>query len=376
MEDIFEQLSNNPEACREEGKRLYFDAERTAEEHSLGFRLLDNAVKLYDPEARYIFGRLLVEKRLSVTEGDSVEHGLYLLCYAANHGFAPARAFLNKYCNDDYAANVGSRLAKTALTDKPLTGFDGKKIRLKKSGIMTPIDAKLEFIDGVNVLTLSANIEFYVDESEVSDPKKFYNAIFEGFKDWAGDYEVFGGQKLKVVVELTTEDRLFDNVIVIPMTRELNSQVVDIWNKFGTEKIKKRVDNTIGSKRSMAAFGVRKWSVKSRKIIFIQSENDRFDDYDEIRHVAKHEFGHALGLGDLYKSAVDGLEGVDKGSYKEMDSYYITDNFYNLVMCDHHGIISNNDIEMVVLAFSQNRLQKYQPSKLKGKISQALGRGN
>jgi hypothetical protein len=67
---------------------------------------------------------------------------------------------------------------------------------------------------------------------------------------------------------------------------------------------------------------------------------------------------------------------VKKGSYTELDSFAISDKFYNLVMCDHHGPISNNDVEMVVLAFRENKLQLYQPSKLKDKISSALGKGN
>lgn len=93
-------------------------------------------------------------------------------------------------------------------------------------------------------------------------------------------------------------------------------------------------------------------------------------------HVAKHELGYALGLGDLYQSTVDSLGGVKKGTYADLDSYAVTDSFYNLVMCDHHGPISNNDIEMVILAFKENRMQLFQPMKLKGKISTALGRGN
>lgn len=70
------------------------------------------------------------------------------------------------------------------------------------------------------------------------------------------------------------------------------------------------------------------------------------------------------------------LAGVDKGTYYELDGYYMIDKFYNLVMCDHHGPISNNDVEMVLLAFRENKAQLYQPSKFKGKISNALGKGN
>ena len=37
---------------------------------------------------------------------------------------------------------------------------------------------------------------------------------------------------------------------------------------------------------------------------------------------------------------------------------------------------SNNDIEMIVLAYKENKMQLYQPEKIKGEISDALGKGN
>ena len=92
--------------------------------------------------------------------------------------------------------------------------------------------------------------------------------------------------------------------------------------------------------------------------------------------MAKHEFGHTIGLGDLYQSSSDSLNGVEKGTYEELDKYAISNKYYNLVICDHHGPISNNDIEMVILAFRENKMQLYQPGKLKGKLSSALGKGN
>jgi len=241
---------------------------------------------------------------------------------------------------------------------------------------LTPIDAVLEYVDGENVLTFSTNIVFMDAEQEMADPNKFYRAVEEGIKAWEGQYEVFGGQKLKVVVKLTAEDRAFDNVFIIPMTNKMNEQVGNIWDKFATGEKKDQMKSIIDHKRSMAGVGLKKWTVNSRKVIFVQSQTGHFDDYEEIKHVVKHEFGHALGLGDLYKSAVDGLPGVAKDQYRELEGYHIADRFYNLVMCDHHGPVSNNDIEMVVLAFSENCMQHYQPEKIKGKISKALGKGN
>jgi len=59
------------------------------------------------------------------------------------------------------------------------------------------------------------------------------------------------------------------------------------------------------------------------------------------------------------------------------DGEIVSNKNYNLVMSDHHGIISNNDIEMVVLAFSNDEVQLFQEDpRHKGTISKALGRGN
>ena len=69
-------------------------------------------------------------------------------------------------------------------------------------------------------------------------------------------------------------------------------------------------------------------------MIIIASEDNKFYDYNEIKNVAKHEFGHALGLGDLYASEPDGLDGVDQGTYYELDGYYISNKNYAVFFCN------------------------------------------
>lgn len=255
-----------------------------------------------------------------------------------------------------------------------LIGFDNKPIRIKREGILTPVDAVLENKDGENIFHLRLNLFFLDDDLE--NCREFEQAVIAGIKKWEGDYTVFNGQPLKVIVDVSVEDRLFDNVVVTPLTEDLEEKITALTDAIPASKNKKAATDLLSEKRSFAVPGLGKWSVHSRKLICIQCKDGRFDNYAEIADVSKHEFGHVLGLGDLYKEEGK-FSGVEKGSYPELDKYYAGDRFYNLVMCDHHGPVSDNDIEMVILAFSENKMQLYQPQEnAKGKISEALGKGN
>ena len=359
--------------CREYGVVIFQSKTNSDEEKAKALELVKHAAQQGDAEANYWLGIWILTNRVKVVESDSVELGYSYLCCAANRGYMPARYFLDKTCEMRYKFTKDESRANYM---GPLLDFNGKEIKIACKGIMSPVDAKLEYINGVNTLTFYTNIMFIETDCEVTIQKEFYQSVLKGIKDWEGEYEVFGGQKLQLKVEITEEDRLFDNVYILPMTRNINNEISNIAEKIGTGKMKKRVEDYIRQKRSSAGIGFRKWSIHSRKIIMLQSENGKFDDYNEIRSVVKHEFGHVLGLGDLYYSPLDNLEGVERGSFAELDSYSIGNKKYNLVMCDHHGPISNNDIEMVVLAFSRNKMQNYQPRKIKDKISEALGKGN
>lgn len=360
------------EQKREIGKAYFFNHDADIEKRNCGLRLIIDAHSEKDPEATYIVARLILDGVVKSSASDQQEYALTLMCSSANSGCIQARAFLNAYCEERYQEEHNDSPAteeKDALVD-----FDGKPIKINRQGVFTPIDAVLTKEDGLNVLALSANVVFLYGK-EIANPEKFERAVYDGILAWQGEYEVFGGQKLKVRIHLTNDDNVFDNLLIMPITDEIGETIQSISNVVGTKKRKMQVSDVIMNKRSFASSGL-KWTVSSRKIICLQSDDGKFDDYEELMHVTKHEFGHALGLGDLYASAVDSLAGVEKGTYAELDSYVISDKFYNLVMCDHHGPISNNDIEMVVLAFRENKMQLFQPSLLKGKISAALGKGN
>lgn len=367
------RIELTPEMKRQMGKSFYFNNNSSERTKEAGLALLEEAKNQGDPEASYIIGTLYLDRAQKRGDEKCEDYALSLICYAANSGFIQARTFLNSYCEDRYNSSVAQK-ANFMTEPGPLVDFEGKRIVIDRTGLLTPVDAVLEYRDGRNILTLSTNVAFAYRE-EIPNSDIFEAAVLKGISLWQGEYEVFNGQKITVQINITMDSRIFDNLIVVPLTESYKNIIKSSANLLGTKKKKAEIDNMIREKRSFASSGI-KWSVKSRKLICIQSEDGKFDDCERIKHIVKHEFGHALGLGDLYENQSDSLVGVDRGSYPELDSYAIGNRLYNLVMCDYLGPISNNDIEMVILAFRENKIQLYQPQDFKGKISSALGKGN
>lgn len=371
---------NTPEYLRETGKSLFFGEGKDREERSRGLAMLIEAHMKNDPEATYVVAKLVLNNVIkSKKEGvDPEEHALELMHVSATRGCVQARGFLNSYCRSRYERTVASEKldlggVKTGLQGG-IIGFDGNPIKIDRKGLFTPIDAELVCENNRNLLKLSVNIMFLYSD-EIENRPLFEKAVKDGVYLWQGEYKVFGGQPLTVEVSVTDEERLFDNVYILPVTESMEKTALDINRAVGGKEREKRFEEIMNDKRSFAISGL-KWSVKSRKYIYIQSESGAFDEYEEIKHVTKHEFGHALGLGDLYASASDGYAGVEKGTFDELDSYYIGNKTYNLVMCDHHAPVSDNDIEMVLLAFSENKMQSFQSDKFTKEVSEALGKGN
>jgi hypothetical protein len=351
------------------GKDLYFNEKSDKKQKREGLRNIVSAANQKNTEAMCIVGKLLLDGAFSLKSGDSEEKGKLFLWLAANNGDTQARVLLNQYCQDKTKT-----FEQTDYTG-PLRDFDGKIMKIDRKGIRTPVDAVLKYENGENVFVLSTDVNFVNSKESTENPDALEDAVLEGIKKWQGDFEVFGGQKIKVKVEVTKRKNLHDNIDVIFMNDALRKKVKSTYEKLGMEGTADRFDTFTDTGRSAAMTGLKKWSVTSRKQIVIQNKEGKFDDLEDVRDIAKHEFGHVLGLGDLYKSNIDGLKGVDKGTYEELDAYYITGNIYNLVMSDHRGAISNNDIEMVLLAFSENCKQCYQP-RGKMQVSEALGKGN
>lgn len=365
-------LPEGPELWREQAKQILLSPGKTPEERKEGLRLMLRACDAGDPEAMTYVGKRLLDGSLAVENGNSVETAVSYLCRAARAGYFPARTRLLAYRRARFAQTLRNNRA----AEGPLKDFDGKEIRIRRTGILTPVDAVLAYENGVNVLTLSLNLLFMEDEAKIPDVKALHEAVIRGVKSWEGDYTVFGGQKLHVDIHVTEDTHIFDCVTVWVCSGDISETMVRTLKRIPTKSAKNTHETIFGQNRAAAGVGMKKWSVRSRKQIFLQTRNGRFDDYDEITGIMRHEFGHVLGLGDLYRETERDLEGVPAGTYPELDAYVTGDRVYDLVMHHDSGRITGNDMEMVVLAFSKNQPQAYQPGRYVKIVSEALGRGN
>jgi len=360
-------VGNLAEQYRELGKELFWQ-EEDKEKKAKGLSYIVSAHRMKDPEAGFLLAELLLTGAVNAGEKDSRAEAMGILYSLAGRGFPAARAKVDEICSQRYRERMDA--ATPDEGDHPLLDFRGEEIKIKREGLLTPVDAVLTREEGENILTLSADVAFWILD-DMPDPAAFKKAVLAGFMAWQGEYRVFNGQKVRVVVELTEGKKKFDRILVLAATESV------VGTLQGFQKVTKseKIEAQIKSKRSFAGIGRKKWSVTSRKLITFFSRDDMFTDYPEITAVAKHEFGHVIGLGDLYYEP-GVYSGVEKGTYSDLDCYHISDRAFNLVMCDHHAPVSNNDIEMVLLAFRDNKGQSFQPDRNNPVPSEALGRGN
>ncbi len=363
--------TSNAEDVFREGIAQYLMQRADEETRKKGFLKIRSAAEQNHAEAMCHYGLILLydsemARLVSQAERGQAWRWVYR---AASFGSMTAKHYLDKVCRERYE----KAFPLSGQVIGPLKDFDGKEIRIRRTGLRTPVDAVLSYENGENILTLQADLLFADDGvfPDEKDAETFRNAVMDGIREWEGIYEVFGGQSVRIRIKLSVNENLYDHVSIVPLTKEQEEKALSL-----AEKSPWGNPDQITHSSALTAFGLRGWSVVSRKIIFFRYPDKIVKNPDYLRHIAKHEFGHVIGLGDLYQSEVFGLEGADSASIPELKTYEIMPKEYYLVMGNAFGPISNNDVEMVILAFSENRMQSYQPDKVNKYASKALGRGN
>lgn len=313
------------------------------------------------PQAQYFLGMQFWAREGNPLAPEPGSPWIRMLWRSACAGDRRAREKLERICL--------LRSPQPVVRPGPLKDPQGRPLEINRTGAKLPIKAHLRRENGENVLLLQVNVVFFYT-TEPENRERFEKAVLAGIRAWEGEYPVFGS-KLRVHVELTAEKRLRGSVLVMPMAEDVRKDVLKVARIFLPKKRKKKAVSMLDHRRSFAVSGLR-WSPESLKLIVIQDTDGTFSREQTVRDVARHEFGHALGLGDLYASSADGYAGVPFGAHPALDAYSLWNGYYSLVMCDQRGFISGKDLEMVLLAFRDGKMQLYQKVKKKDRISDAL----
>lgn len=276
---------------------------------------------------------------------------------------------------------------KKLLKYRRLEDFHNKVISLSFKGDQYPVEVELKWIAGKNILTIHPKVKFSFVKGDLKDKdqKPYFDIrkkeTLKAFEEWSGKYErVFKTQEgaQSVIVECNPEE------VTQGKALEVNI-IVDTDDISGA------------SGRTEGISGEKTWSQENSGFInlYLDSYIKTITKTDKnhryyMKNVSKHEFGHVLGLGDAYfrdfqtnktKDAdyemyPDIKEDIENNliSQKEVTIEGKTESFTNMVMNNMYGGISNNDIEMLILAWQKGKTQYYNSTIPDTEISEAMGR--
>lgn len=267
-----------------------------------------------------------------------------------------SRAALNKLCLSlgDNAKNHKSC---------PIYDYNGNKISFKKKNI--PVEGCIYYENGRAILFLHLNVvQRHLSDMKLEKPSR---VIIQGIKQWQGSYTVFGGYDIEVRIKCTSSLKRHNSLIINILDDELTDSVTNILSKLG--KKGKRSAQILSARRQSAASFGRTWRLNSIKYINLYKKD--LLNIPHCKYIIRHEFGHILGLDDMYSEKSDGRNGVSPGN-PHLAPFHIRNNIYNMIMCSVDAPVNYKDIEMLLLAYQNNEIQRYQQRFGKGEISSAL----
>ena len=265
-----------------------------------------------------------------------------------------------------------------------LEDFHNKIINLDFKGEQYPIEVWLEWKNGKNILHIHPKIIFIGNNLQYQSGTSSEQLVIKGFEQWAGDYKVFysageGKQDLKVLCEpkikFHAEDKFDVNdkkTVGLRVHLSKYSEKSEYTNEY-------ELSNTIpllsGWSQENPADRMILYSAKR-----ISEDNFKPYDSEQFMHIAKHEFGHVVGIKDAYT-----YEGSDIEQYyaqysdlkedvKQTNQEWLDENGHVNMAMNNNGPILNNDIEMMILAWQTGKEQYFHLSNGGEEISEALGR--
>ena len=264
----------------------------------------DDETGLYYLQSRYydpITGRFLNADIFSDTKtGSPISTNMYSYCENNTVNLTDYNGFKPK---KDFETYVKQRWGKNTFGDKKI------RIRIKKNNIK---------------INAYANISGKLKDKKIKDGDKvmtYGKLICKGIKKyWKGNFKIFNSYN----VSLSTSIK----------SRSKNSLSIKASNKYGVSNV---------------TYGSSGWRISSygRMTIYKgDSRNKHLYTAGEFKRVAAHEFGHLIGLDDLYNGP------------KNVRQKYCCDGRYAL-MCHEFEASSINGYELrrVILAFTKNKYQ-------------------
>lgn len=219
------------------------------------------------------------------------------------------------YCENNPVNFVDSE----GLAPKNLEGYVKK---LTKKTVFGTKGLKLT-VKG-NSITISVDFKFYGDLynkklRDVTYKRLFLNGVA---KYWSGKFNVFGYKNVSLKVQFITV---------------LNNQVsVFTRNRLGVSNV---------------SWWLGGWSIVNHGKITIYRGDSRANLYyskNEFERVAAHEFGHILGLDDLYNKPKRIINKYSiKGNYSMMGHQW---------KASH---VNNHDVRKILTAFMYNKFQSW-----------------